>query len=435
MDRAAFRCLMAALALLAAPVSAQSPTATTSDDVHAAERAMFGFGTLRQGADGNNPEAPNAANSTEANVGEYTLPPLFETARQQTPTGWPARRTELARRVEDNWVGRIPAVISTFRVVWDKAPADAGAYATTAEEWTGRIITPDGRSGPVISATIHFPVAVPSAAPGIINYTYVWPGGRMPDFGGTPPPDGIAQALERGWAHVEYRPQLLQADSAAQMQQGVIGLARWPRAQFDWGALRAWGWGASQLREELARDPRINGGLITLTGHSRFGKGVLVAAAFDHAFLDAHVSSSGAGGAKLMRRDFGERWENMSSSSAFHWFTPNIMTFARDPLTVHDLPVDAHMLIALRSPRPLFITSGLAERGDSWVDPAGMWTAFMNAQPAWELFGAATPRGVMPVPESREQMQFPLGWYQHGEGHVPWPAYDEFYDHAEMFAD
>src|SRR5690606_30798901 len=159
----------------------------------------------------------------------------------------------------------------------------------------------------------------------------------------------------------------LQSDTAATMAQGVIGLARWPRAEHDWGALRAWAWGASELREELARDPRINGTRISLTGHSRFGKGVLVAAAFDHAFHDAHVSSSGAGGAKLMRRDFGERWENMSSSGAFHWFTPNIMNFARDPLTVHDLPVDAHMLIALRVPRPLFITSGLAEKGDSWV--------------------------------------------------------------------
>ncbi|MFC3101074.1 hypothetical protein [Altererythrobacter lauratis] len=110
------------------------------------------------------------------------------------------------------------------------------------------------------------------------------------------------------------------------------------------------------------------------------------------------------------------------------------MHYARDPLSVHDLPVDAHMLIALRAPRPLFITSGLAERGESWVDPAGMWAAFAEAQAAWEIYGAATPRTPMPVAESREHMPFPLGWYQHGEGHVPWPAYDEFYDHAERFA-
>src|SRR5690606_21900260 len=151
------------------------------------------------------------------------------------------------------------------------------------------------------------------------------------------------------------RPQLLQADNAADMSKGVIGLARWPREKTDWGALRAWAWGASQLREELAGDPRVDRNRISLQGHSRFGKGVLVAAAFDHAFADANVSSSGAGGAKLMRREFGERWENMAGSGAFHWYTPNIMTYASGGRDTGDLPVDAHSLIALRAPRPLFV--------------------------------------------------------------------------------
>ncbi|GAA0277477.1 hypothetical protein GCM10009127_17830 [Alteraurantiacibacter aestuarii] len=424
-------------ALTALPVLAQVTPQVTAEDVHRAERAQFGFGDLRAGADGNNPDAANAANSNEMLVGNYVLPPLFENARQQTPAGWPARRAELARMVEDNWVGRIPAVVDDFRIEWDKVPVVTASLVhllndNFVEDWTGRIVTSDGRSGPVISARIYL-AKHNRPRPAIINYTYVWPGGVTPNFGGTPAPDAIRQALDNGWVYVEYRPQMLQADNGAQMEQGIIGLARWPRQQYDWGALRAWGWGASQLREELSRDPRISPSRISLTGHSRFGKGVLVAAAYDLEFADAHVSSSGAGGAKLMRRDFGERWENLAASGEFHWFTPNIMNFARDPLSVDDLPVDAHMLIALRAPRPLFITSGLAEKGDSWVDPAGMWTAFMLAQPAWEVFGASLPPFGMPVPESREQMPYPLGWYQHGEGHVPWPAYDEFYEHAERF--
>ncbi|WP_336917512.1 hypothetical protein [Altererythrobacter lauratis] len=316
MDRCAFRLVMAAaLALLAAPATAQ----VSAEDVHAAERAAFHFGSLRPGADGNNPAAPNAANTQEGRVGSYTLPPLFEVAAQQTAQGWPARRAEIARLVEDNWVGRIPAVVESFRVEWRKTALPARPGLALAEDWEGRVIAPDGRSGPAISATVTVPQRA-QPVPAIINYTYVWPGGRTPDFGGPPPPDAEAQAHARGWAYVAYRPQTLQADTAATMQEGIIGLARWPRAQHDWGALRAWAWGASRLREELARDPRINGQMIALTGHSRFGKSVLVAAAFDHAFSDAHVSSSGAGGAKLMRRDFGERWENMASSGAFHWF-------------------------------------------------------------------------------------------------------------------
>ena len=421
---------LAALAL--AILCTTGAQAQTADEVHAAERARFGFGELRRGADGN-ANGANPANTDESKVGRFGLPPLFTSSSVPTPEGWAARRAELVRLVEDNWVGRIPEVVSQFRIVWRKEKVEGAPSEAEAEHWVGQVIAPDGRMGPTIDATLTFP-AQADGAPAFVEYTYVWPGGRAPNFGGAGPPDPIAQAHRHGFAYVEYRPQLLQADTGATMEQGVIGLARWPRAEHDWGALRAWAWGASQLREELARDPRIDGGRISLTGHSRFGKAVLVAAAFDHAFADAHVSSSGAGGAKLMRRDFGERWENLAASGEFHWMTPAAMRFARPGHTIAELPVDAHTLIALRAPRPLFVTSGLAEKGDAWVDPRGMWLATQAAQPAWGLFAGETPTGAMPVPGSEAQAPYPLGWYQHEEGHVPWPAFEAFYRHEAMFA-
>lgn len=411
---------------LAAPALAQ-----TAQEVHEAERTRFGFSELRLGADGD-AKSPRAANSDEAKVGSYTLPPLFKERADRTAQGWAKRRAELARLVEDNWTGRIPDVVERFCVVWRKDRTGQNAQSTT-EHWVGQVIAPDGRSGPTVDATVTLPIRNVQV-PALISYSYVWPGGRTPNFPGPPPPDPVAQALGYGFAYVEYRPQLLQSDSGATMKEGVIGLARWPRAKTDWGALRAWAWGASQLREELARDPRILGNRISLTGHSRFGKGVLVAAAFDPAFADAHVSSSGAGGAKIMRRDFGERWENLAGSGEFHWFAPNAMFYAQQGHSVDELPVDAHTLIALRAPRPLFVTSGRAEKGDSWVDPRGMWLATQAAQPAWQLFGAAAPAGDMPPPEDASQSRYALAWYQHGEGHVPWPAYEQFYAHEAKFA-
>jgi hypothetical protein len=147
------------------------------------------------------------------------------------------------------------------------------------------------------------------------------------------------------------------------------------------------------------------------------------------------VSSSGAGGAKIMRRDLGERWENLAGSGEFHWMTPAAMRFARQDHTIAELPVDAHSLIALRAPRPLFVTSGLAEKGDAWVDPRGMWLAVQAAQPAWALFGGDTSLGEMPPPGSETQAAVPLGWFQHSEGHVPWPAFEAFYRHEALFAD
>jgi hypothetical protein len=416
--------LLAALALFVAlPAQAQ-----TADEVHAAERARFGYGELRPGANGNDPAAPNAANTDEAKAGDLPLPPLFESEADGTPAGWSERRIDLAQFVEDNWAGRVPETVADFRVVWRKE-----AVRPNVEQWIGQVVAPEGRMGPTVDATIHFPPRA-NAAPALISYSYIWPGGRTPNFGGAGPPDPIAQAHRHGFAWVEYRPQLLQADTGATMEHGVIGLARWPRAEHDWGALRAWGWGASRLREELARDPRIDGKRISLTGHSRFGKSVLVAAAFDHEFADAHVSSSGAGGAKIMRRNFGERWENLVGSGEFHWFTPAAMRFARPGRSVAELPVDAHSLIALRAPRPLFVTTGLAEKGESWVDPRGNWLATQAAQPAWALFGLPTPDGEMPAPGSETDALYPLGRFQHLEGHVPWPAFEALYRHEARFA-
>lgn len=425
---------LAAAAAALAFITSVGATAQTADDVHATERARFGFGQLRGGPSGNAGD-PNAANADESKVALYGLPPLFSTSSVPSPEGWTERRAELARLVEDNWVGRIPDIVSQFRIQWNKERT-SGPAGTEAEQWIGQVIAPDGRMGPTIDAIVTFP-AKAEGVPAFMEYTYVWPGGRAPNFGGNGPrpPDSVQTALDHGFAHVAYRPQMLQADNGAQMQQGVIGLARWPREKTDWGALRAWAWGASQLREELARDPRIDGKRISLAGHSRFGKGVLVAAAFDHAFADADVSSSGAGGAKLMRRNFGEQWENLAAASEFHWFTPNAMAFASGGQTVANLPVDAHTLIALRAPRPLFITSGTTSKGDSWVDPRGMWLAVRAAQPAWGLFGNATPtEDTMPDPGDDTDANYKLGWYQHTEGHVPWPGYNEFFEHEARFA-
>ena len=426
---------LAGAAAALAVITGAGALAQTANDIHAAERARFGFGELRGGASGN-ADDPNAANTDESKIGAISLPPLFDGPAPPTPEQWAVRRAALSRLVEDNWAGRIPEAVSRFRIEWSKEAAEDAPAGAKAEHWTGRIVAPDGRTGPAIDATVTFPARAENA-PAFIEYTYVWPGGRVPNFGGGDgprPPDSVQTALSHGFAHVAYRPQLLQADNGAEMQQGVIGLARWPREKTDWGALRAWGWGASQLRQELARDPRVNGDRISLAGHSRFGKGVLVAAAFDPAFADVDVSSSGAGGAKLMRRDFGERWENLTAPGEFHWFTPNAMAYSTPGKTVADLPVDAHTLIALRAPRPLFVTSGMASKGDSWVDPRGMWLAVRAAQAAWGLFGDSTASGPMPEPGTSADALYPLGWYQHTEGHVPWPGYDLFFEHEARFA-
>ncbi|HSG34014.1 MAG TPA: hypothetical protein VLA37_05725 [Sphingomonadaceae bacterium] len=428
------RRLLATIALalaVAIPAGAQERGGPTADDVHEMERLRFDFGPLRPGRNGDK-TAPDAANFDEARVGNLVPPPLFETEIDGTRQGWMERRKHLQQLVEDNWTGHIPDSVADFRIVWHKQKSGKLLNRRYDEEqWVGQIIGKDGAMGPVIDATITSSRNA-QGAPAFIEYTYIWPPGFSLGGNGPAPPSTRQMALDRGWAHVAYRVQLLQADTAAQMEQGVIGLARWPRERHDWGALRAWGWGASRLREELAKDARIDGSRITLGGHSRFGKAVLVAAAFDHEFADALVSSSGAGGAKLMRRDFGEHWNNMAGSYAFHWYTPQVMEYAGHK-SVADLPVDAHTLIALRAPLPLFVSSGLAEKGDDWVDPKGMFVATALARPAWRVFGAEVfESDGETMPEVlKGHTETPLAFYQHDQGHVMWAAMEDFLDHAE----
>jgi hypothetical protein len=58
---------------------------------------------------------------------------------------------------------------------------------------------------------------------------------------------------------------------------------------------------------------------VGLEGHSRYGKAAIVAMAYDQRFAIAYVSSSGEGGAKLHRRDWGEIVENVAGSGEYHW--------------------------------------------------------------------------------------------------------------------
>jgi hypothetical protein len=178
----------------------------------------------------------------------------------------------------------------------------------------------------------------------------------------------------------------------------------------------------------LAADPLVDRRRIAIEGLSRYGKAALVAMAFDERFSIGFIGSSGAGGAKLLRRDFGERVENLASSGEYHWFAPNFLRYA-GPLTVRDLPIDAHMLIAMAAPRPLFIGAGNFD-ADGWVDPRGSFEAARAASPVWGLLGR---RGLVGetypgIGETRAEGR--IAFRQHEGGHTNGPNWPAFLDFA-----
>jgi hypothetical protein len=152
---------------------------------------------------------------------------------------------------------------------------------------------------------------------------------------------------------------------------------------------------------------------VGIEGLSRFGKAALVTMAFDQRFAIALIGSSGEGGAKLSRRNWGELVENLTGSGEYHWMAGNFLKYG-GPLNAGDLPVDAHELIALCAPRPTFIMAAVA------------------AGPVYRLLGKkdlGTPGNyltdLMP-PINTVLLDGDLAWRQHNGGHTDgpnWPAF------------
>ena len=212
-------------------------------------------------------------------------------------------------------------------------------------------------------------------------------------------PSWQPQVLAKGWGYAIIVPNSIQADNGAGLTRGIIGLCNkgQPRKPDDWGSLRAWAWGASRALDYFETDKAVDAKQVGIEGLSRYGKAALVAMAYDQRFAIGFIGSSGEGGAKLHRRNFGELVENLTGSGEYHWMAGNFLKYG-GPLTPGDLPVDAHELIALCAPRPTFISYGASS------GPAGRRAV---GRPARQLHGGR--RGRPGLPAARQKRPGHLG--------------------------
>jgi hypothetical protein len=420
--------------------------------------------SLRRGAEGSNRQSPYAANYDEAKANPYPhLPDLLVLKNGQevttAPMWWDRRRPEIVEDFDREVYGRVPK--DTPKITWDVTGTTretVGEVPVITKQLAGHV---DNSSYPAITVDIRLTLTTPAQAAGpvpvMMEFGFLFgPGGPGAgrggmSKGGTPPagrggpgkglggtgPGWQQQVLAKGWGYAILAPTSIQADNGAGLTQGIIGLVNkgQPRKPDDWGALRAWAWGASRALDYFETDKDVDARQVGIEGLSRYGKAALVAMAYDQRFAIGFIGSSGAGGAKLHRRTFGELVENLTGSGEYHWMAGNFLKYG-GPLNAGDLPVDAHELIALCAPRPTFISYGAssgpgAEGG--WVDQKGSFLAAVAAGPVYRLLGKKDLGTTDLPPVETGLIEGELAWRQHSGGHTTGPNWPTFLTWAERY--
>ncbi|GMQ30097.1 acetylxylan esterase [Algoriphagus confluentis] len=399
----------------------------------------LGIDSLRPGPSGN-PQAPNAANADESKVNMVNVPDplIFENGEKvKNREDWERRRGELFELFDREMYGRTPQNLPdvNWELIFEKDSL-IGDIPIRYRKMKGIV---DNSDYPKIEVSIDLEYGVPKnvdkSVPLVLEFGWVWPAG-MPRPPAPPGPNWQEQVLAEGWGFGILIPTSYQADNGAGLRFGIIGLVNKgePRKLDDWGTLKAWAWGASRALDFLETDPNINSKKVVIEGLSRYGKAALVTLAYDERFALGLIGSSGAGGAKMLKRIFGEQIENLASSGEYHWFTPNFIRYA-GPLNQDALPIDAHELIALCAPRSMFISVGSPTVEGQWIDAKGMFEAAVLAGPVYELLG----KKPLPSHEFPPIQTFldagDLAFRQHEGGHTVGPNWPYFLEWARKYLD
>ncbi len=434
--RASLSCLTFGLLVTAGISGAAAPLELTAEQDHRLMMQQLGITSIRQGANGRDPAAPNAANydETKANPWPALPDPLVlddGKAVSSEKVWWKKRRPQIVEHFDREVYGRTPQ--RTPAVTWQIVSSGNEVVAgkpVLVRKLAGLV---DNSAYPQISVTIELHLTTPADArnvPVIVEFGRV----DRPRPAAETGPTWQEQVIALGWGYAILVPSSIQEDNGAGLTRGIIGLVNQGQARKpdDWGALKAWAWGASRALDYLQTDPAVDSRRVVIEGVSRWGKASLVTMAYDPRFAMAFIGSSGMGGAALHRRNWGEKLENVAGSGEYHWMAGNYIKYA-GPLTPADLPVDSHQLIALCAPRPVFIGAGSVEQGDGWVDPKGMFMATVAAGPVYRLLGRRD-LGTAEFPAIETPLvNGDLAYRQHAGGHTSGPNWPMFLEFAQRF--
>ena len=374
-------------------------------------------------------------------VGDYTpisLTTMHDGKEIRTAEEWwNERRPEIVHDVQEALYGFFPDEDRLPSVSFSKLefPGISNGRDYIQADIVGQIDIsgyPGIRNRPMISATLRLPGNADKPVPLMIIISF-----------GNMALDRYWEIFsEQGWGICLFSPAALQPDSGQYLTDYLIGLVNkgaW-RKPDDWGTIGAWSWGISRLIDYLLTDGRIRPDGICLTGHSRYGKTALYTIAFDDRIRIGFPSDAGSLGTKMNRRHWGQDLENSAQPSEYHWMAGNFLRWCGPlvpgrylPRKVEDCPVDAHSLLALCAPRPMFFNAG---DSSLWSDPYGIYLTMEAATPVYRLLGHEGLVMDDPKPEvDKAYIEGDLGYRYHDGGHTDAPDWPAFFEFARKYLD
>jgi hypothetical protein len=349
-------------------------------------------------------------NYDEAKVGSYLLPDPLRlssgAAVGDAETWRRIRRPEILRLYEKEVFGR--TVAPRTKVLVEVLEAGMPALGAKAIRKQVRLWFAGKKEGPGVTMLVYLPAKSKGPAPVFVGLSFgpnatvhtdpgivlgeTWvrdPGDRTKMVKQAVGEEArgrgarqwqVEKIVERGFGLVTACYLEIEPDFVGGIGHGVRALRQQAPAPDEWGALGAWAWGLSRMVDYLETDPGVDAKRIAVIGHSRLGKAALWAGAQDERFALVISNNSGEGGAALARRNYGETLQRITTVFP-HWFASNYTGYGADP---GRLPVDAHMLLALMAPRPVYVASAEEDR---WADPRGEFLAASAAGRVFELLG------------------------------------------------
>lgn len=390
-------------------------------------------------------------NYREEKVPPYVLPDLLVDSKGKPVTSaqeWQVRREEIRGLLEREMFGKAPARPKLRVVVAEEATSALGGKALRKQV---RLALGERDDAPFLDVLVYTP-AGGKKAPVIFGLNFLGNHTVQVDpeilksqswvkIGAFPQatrseeiPRGhdaakwqVEAAINRGYGVVTAHYGDLDPDYDDQWKNGLHGLHPEVEAGRDgetWGSLAAWAWGMSLVMDYLEGEPLVDAQAVALQGFSRLGKAALWAAACDERFALVISQQSGAGGAALNKRIFGETVGRLNRSFP-HWFCGNFKRYSENEQV---MAFDSHFLLALVAPRPLLVTSAA---GDPWSDPRGEFLAAWKASGVYGLLGKP---GLMSseMPPPSQLVDHRVGYFLHPGKHdvtaEDWQAYANFCD-------